>query len=387
MESLVRNQAQAQAQSGHRVDVVAINHITPAGKDVLSTNFGVTSTYREADGDVVVHRVGRIGNFAKCDVSPSLRRTLVAIATANPDIWHLHTPNPTMILALQPLLETCKPLVVTHHSDILNQRYLRPAYELAERRVYHRANIILSDSPDYVDGSSQLQAHLGRVHVLPLGVDTSEYKSPSNEVLEWEQRYRTQFNHPMWLAVGRLCPYKGLDIAIRALATTPGHLVLVGTGPCEASLRRLASQLHVADRVHWLGRCSEAQLKGAYRAATALWFPSIARNEGFGIVQVEAMASGCPVINTDIPHSGVSWVSQHEQTGLTTKAGCPESLSLAAKRLIQEPDLRDMLSTAAVERALSTFDQRTLNKQSLDVYSQAIGETRRLASPQNPVTR
>ena len=52
------------------------------------------------------------------------------------------------------------------------------------------------------------------------------------------------------------------------------------------------------------------ELVGAYHAARALWFPSIARSEGFGQVQVEAMASGCPVINTDILHSGVPWVSK-----------------------------------------------------------------------------
>ena len=88
-----------------------------------------------------------------------------------------------------------------------------------------------------------------------------------------------------------------------------------------------------------------------YLAADAFWFPSNARSEAFGLVQVEAMASGCPVINTRIPHSGVPWVSRHEETGLTVPVNDPEALAAAAHRLLTEPGLRDRLTDAARRRA------------------------------------
>lgn len=371
MESLIRTQAQAQVAAGHRVDVVVVNHLTPDGKDVLGAAFGVTSRSTESDGRVTVHRIGRIGNLAKYDVTLGLRRALQQIALEKPDVWHLHTPNVTMVLGLQSLLEVCQPLVVTHHSDIVNQKVLRPAYETVERRVYRRAKLILSDSPNYIEGSSQLRPYLDKVEVLPIGVNVLDYQYPSDEVLEWERRYRLEFEQPIWLSVGRLASYKGLEIAIQALVTTPGQLVIIGSGPCEASWKKLSVQLGVADRIHWLGRCSESQLKGAYRAATALWFPSNARNEGFGIVQVEAMASGCPVINTDLPHSGVSWVSPHEQTGLTVPVNDPSALSKAAHRIWQEPMLRDRLSVAARVQSADRFDQQMLNDRCLEHYQRA----------------
>ena len=370
MESLIQTQAEAQVQSGHRVDVVAINHITPAGKDVLGSAFGLTSTVTESDGGLTVHRVGRFGNFAKWDFTTALRSTLRSIAAEKPDVWHLHTPNVTMMVGLRSLLKVCQPLVVTHHSDIINRNLLKPAYEMAAMRVYNAAIVILSDSPNYIEGSRQLQPHLGKVDVLPIGVDVEDYQNSSPDVLEWERRYRDQFGQPMWLCVGRLAAYKGLETAIQALATTPGQLVMIGVGPCEASLRQLSVRLRVADRIHWLGRCSESQLRGAYRTATALWFPSKARNEGFGIVQVEAMASGCPVINTKLPHSGVTWVSQHDHTGLTVPVNDAAALSAAACRLCEQPRLRQSFSVAARLRAAS-FDQETLNKKCMEIYRQA----------------
>ena len=372
MESLIRSQALAQAKSGHSVDVVAINHITRNGKDVLGKTSGITTSARDQDGPVTVHRVSRFGNIAKWDLTATLRSTLGRIAVRKPDIWHLHTPNATMVLGLQSLLRTCQPLVVTHHSDIINQRLLRPAYQLVERRVYERASLILSDSPNYISGSRQLKPFIDKVNVLPIGIDIADYQIVTDEIKHWEQLYRKQFGDPLWLCVGRLAPYKGLEVAITALQKVPGTLAIIGTGSCEAKWKLLAAQLGVSSRIHWLGRCSDSQLRAAYRCATALWFPSNARNEGFGIVQVEAMASGCPVINTDLPHSGVAWVSQHEQTGLTIPVGDWEALARASMRILQEPGLRHRLSAAALEHATNHFDQIILNNRCLELYASVL---------------
>ena len=72
-------------------------------------------------------------------------------------------------------------------------------------------------------------------------------------------------------------------------------------------------------------------------------------------MQVEAMASGCPVINTAIPHSGVPWVSRHEETGLTVPVDDPVAFAAAARRLLEEPGLRDRLAAGARARAISEF--------------------------------
>jgi rhamnosyl/mannosyltransferase len=155
----------------------------------------------------------------------------------------------------------------------------------------------------------------------------------------------------------------------------PGQLLLVGSGPEERRWRNLAERLGVQDRVHFLGAVEEAVLRAVYRAATALWFPSRNRAEGFGLVQVEAMASGCPVINTAIAHSGVPWVCRHEQEGLTVPVDNAEALAQAAQRLWQDAALRARLSAGALRRA-AEFDARLMCQRYWELYQRVLPNNR-----------
>jgi rhamnosyl/mannosyltransferase len=112
-----------------------------------------------------------------------------------------------------------------------------------------------------------------------------------------------------------------------------------------------------------------------YLAADAFWFPSSARSEAFGLVQVEAMAAGCPVINTNIPHSGVAWVSRHDESGLTIPMGDVDGLVEASRRIVEEPGLRARLAAGARARAIAEFDDRLMAKRSLELYGSLIVST------------
>ncbi|MGL4554807.1 MAG: glycosyltransferase, partial [Gemmataceae bacterium] len=111
----------------------------------------------------------------------------------------------------------------------------------------------------------------------------------------------------------------------------------------------------------------------AYHAATALWFPSNARSEAFGFTQVEAMASGCPVLNTAIPGSGVPWVSRDGESGLTVPVGDAAALARSANRLLTEPGLRARLAEGGRERARREFDDTAMARRTRDVYLSALG--------------
>jgi rhamnosyl/mannosyltransferase len=172
--------------------------------------------------------------------------------------------------------------------------------------------------------------------------------------------------------VGRLVYYKGLFTALEALTRVPGHLVVVGVGPLEKEGRERARALGVEGRVTWAGYLPPEELAGMYRAATALWFPSNARSEAYGLSQIEAMASGLPVINTAIPHSGVPWVSLHEATGLTVPVGEASALARAARRLLEEPGLAERLGQAARARAEAEFRHDVMAERSLALYAEAL---------------
>lgn len=347
--------------------MLVVNHADASGRDATFERLTRTPDRDEFDGPVRVTRVGRLANVAKLDAAPGLPRAFRRLARWRPDVWHLHAPNVTMMLGVL-ACPAARPLVITHHSDIIRQRFLKYVVRPLESAVYRRAARILPTSPAYAAGSDLLKLFADKVTPLPLGIDLMPFQNPSPAALVAEHDFRQKYGSPLWLCVGRLIYYKGLRVALDALRSVPGRLLIIGTGPMGGELRAVAVDLGVADRVTFHGHATADQVVGAYRAATALWFPSVARSEGFGLVQVEATASGCPVINTAIPGSGVPWVCRHEHEGLTVPPNDPAALAAAANRFLTDSDLRVRLAAAGRGRAATEFDHRAMAERSLAVY-------------------
>jgi rhamnosyl/mannosyltransferase len=375
METHLSVLAQGQAALGADVHVLCVNHQDRTGRDVTFERLARTHTVHDWDGPIRVTRVGRWASLARFDLCLDLPAVLSQLQRLKPDVLHLHVPNPTMLVPLA-VLGPRLPLVITYHSDVVRQQRLARFVRPLEARVFRQARMILTSSPSYAAGSEVLQAYPHKIGTLPFGIDLEPFMKPSAEVRRLEAEYRSVHGQPLWLAVGRLVYYKGLDVALRALTDVPGRLLLVGSGPEEGQLRQLADELGVTQRVIWRPRLSDPELAAAYHAATALWFPSNARSEAFGFVQVEALASGCPVLNTAIPDSGVAWVSRHEETGLTVPVNDPAALAAAARRLLAEPGLRERLAANARARAIAEFDHRLMAQRSLASYRTLGRETR-----------
>ncbi|MGL6075800.1 MAG: glycosyltransferase [Fimbriiglobus sp.] len=367
IENHTQTLCQGLARLGWEVEVVVVNHLDSHARDVTFDRFAKTPCVTSEDGNIRIHRVGRVANFAKLDVSPGLLSKLRKLLQNPPNLWHLHAPNITMMLAVL-ALPKIRPLVITHHSDIVKQKQLYRLVKPFENHLYKRADLILSDSPTYINGSPLLNRFLSKVETLPLGIDLNPFLEPSAPSRAISDRLRST-SEPIWATVGRLIYYKGLDTALQALKATPGVLHIVGSGPMEGVWRQKVVELGLQDRVIWRGRVSQDELVGLYHAATAHWFPSNARSEGFGLVQVEAMASGCPTINCEIPHSGVSWVSPNEVSGLTVPMNDPTSFSNAANRLVNEPKLRARFSETGRKRAIELFSDNAMAQKCVEIYS------------------
>lgn len=393
IESHVQTLARAQARAGAGVRVVCVNHRNRDGRDVTWSRYGITPTVEHVDpaggdddrAEVRVTRLGRSASVARFDVIPRLPGLLLDLQYSPVDVVHLHTPNPTMLLTLA-ALRLNKPIVVTHHSDVISQRWLVHVMRPLERIVYGRAAAVICTSDAYADGSEVLKRHAEKVVTLPMGAELGRFTDPSaatlREAAKWQQRFA---GGPMWLFVGRCVYYKGLHTAIAALRQVPGRLLVIGDGPLKSKLRRLAEELGVADRVVFSGWATDDELAGAYLAATALWFPSNARSEAFGLVQVEAMASGCPVINTRIAGSGVSWVCPNDGGGLTVAPEDSIALAAAARRLLDEPGLRDRLAAAGRARAAGEFTADLMAARTLALYRQALQEAASAGRSQDAV--
>jgi rhamnosyl/mannosyltransferase len=370
IESHLRTLAQAQARLGLEVQVICVNHADGTGRDVTWKAWQATPTVEGWDGAVRLCRMGRRASLFRLEVCPGLLRLGRRLRDWKADVVHLHSPNPTMLLALA-LARVRAPLVVTHHSDVVRQRRLGLALRPFESLAYRRAAVILATSPPYAEASPTLQRHSERVRVTPFGIDLHPFTDPSEAALAHARLLREKHGWPLWLSVGRLVYYKGLSMALEALRQAPGRLLIVGEGPLRDGLQQEAERLGVTGRVTFAGRASDEEVAGAYHAATALWFPSNARSEAFGFTQVESMASGCPVINTALAGSGVAWVSPDGVSGLTVPVGDAAALAAAARRLLDEPGLRERLAEGGRRRATQEFDAALMARRTLAAYAVA----------------
>ncbi|MEN1680505.1 MAG: glycosyltransferase [Planctomycetota bacterium] len=376
IESHVRTLALSQARLGCQVDVVAVNHRATNGDEVTFDHFRRTRSRVDRDAGVRVHRLGRQFTMARFDgvarLVPRLRRIA---GGGSPCVWHLHAPNITMSLAAL-RLDSLRPLVITHHSDIVRQKRLAKLVMPVLEGVYKKSAAIYATSPPYLEGSQMLQRHRQKCQILPLGVDLAPFVEPNEAAKRFAAKLIADQPGPRWLTVGRMVYYKNFKMAVGALKQAPGSLMCIGEGPQLEGLRAAAVAEGVNDRITWMGRVSEDELVGAYLAATALWLPSSGRAEAFGLVQVEAMASGCPVINTQIAGSGVPWVCPNEEAGLTVPVDDARALADAAQRLVCEAGLRDRLARRGAQLARERFAAEVMAHRCLESYREVLSPAR-----------
>jgi len=159
-----------------------------------------------------------------------------------------------------------------------------------------------------------------------------------------------------------------VEVLLRALQGTGLHAVIAGDGPQRAAWEALARTLGVSAR--FTGDVPDAELRALFAACAAFVLPSTTRAEAFGYVQLEAMASGRPVISTDVP-SGVSWVNQHERTGLVVRAGDVAALRGALRRLMDDDELRVRLGRQARARVEEAFTMSHLRERLRALYAEA----------------
>ncbi len=177
---------------------------------------------------------------------------------------------------------------------------------------------------------------------------------------------------PRVVFAGRLAPEKGLGWLLRALAKTTSDAVLdvAGTGDVEAEMRALAAELGVADRVTWHGWVDEAAVDRLLRRARVAVFPSV-WHEPAGLVSVEAMAQGVPVIGSAV--GGIPETVRHDHNGLLVQPNDVPGLAAAIDRLATDPVLAERFGAAGRQDAIDRFQLHDHMRQLMAVYAKATG--------------
>jgi glycosyltransferase involved in cell wall biosynthesis len=288
----------------------------------------------------------------------------------DPDIVHFHTPNPLASVYLLLLLPVKTRLIVHWHSDIIEQDLLYIFYSSIEKKLLKRADKILVTSPTYISGSKALFLWQNKLEIIPNTVNINKLQkreSDDNAIKAIKNLYRGK---KIIFTFGRHVPYKGLKYLVDAapLISNKAVIVIAGNGPLSKELQSQTA----GSSVFFIGCLDEDELRQYLYASDIFAFPSITRNEAFGVALAEAMYCGLPAVTFTIPNSGVNWVSINGETGLEVANGNVQALADAINKLLPDYSLREKLGNNAFLRIQKYFTIDAIKDKLIKVYENKL---------------
>lgn len=317
--------------------------------------FSTDGKYHEDDiRGVTVYRVPVQVSFMSQDVAFGYYGILKRLYREyKPFAVHVHCPNPFVYPLIQAVVDADTKVVLHWHSDILSKGLMYRLVKPFEDSILKRADAIVSTSPNYIPHSKPLMKHRDKVRVAQNGLIMENFdlkQGDEERIAEIRAEYG---NRPIVYFVGRHIPYKGIDCLIEADRYIKSDCVILiaGKGPQDKYLKSLPC----SDRVVFLGRVSDDDLRCYSHAADVFAFSSINKAEAFGIALAEAMYCHSVPVTFTIEGSGVNWVSVAGETGEQVPLKDVRAFAAAIDRLIGDKPLRDKYAKAAYQRVINNF--------------------------------
>jgi len=318
METALRHTAEGLLSAGHEVRVLVAGHAHETVREDLPGS----------PGSLI--RAGVLATWNSQPLTLSLPGLLYQeMERFHPDVVHLHLPNPLACWAWRRVSGLARSrgtaLAVWHHSDIMRQRFTGRLVKPLVDGCLAAADGICVSSMALREHSTQLAPWRQRVQVIPFGIDPEPYNQadPSGE--------------GPFLFVGRLVEYKGLDVLLDAMVGLPdAQLDIVGTGPRRDHLAARLTKLGLTSRVRLLGAVDDGELPTLLARSRALVLPSRDSSETFGLILLEAMAAGLPLVTSDLP-TGVRELNRPGETGWVARPGDSQDLQRALAAVLADP--------------------------------------------------
>lgn len=298
-------------------------------------------------------------------ISPSMIMTLKKKCNEY-DIIHVHHPDPMACLAL--FLSGYKGKVVLHwHADIEKQKVLLQFYRPLQEWLLKRADLIVGTTPTYLTESPHLKQVQAKTMHLPIGIEPVCPDAKKVEAIR--KRYEGK---KIIFALGRLVAYKGFENLIRAAVhLSDDYMVLIGgDGPLMYKLLSEVETWGLQEKVALLGRVQDEDLPSYYGACDIFCLPSVQKTEAFGIVQIEAMSCGKPVVATNIKGSGVAWVNMHGFSGRNVPVREPQALAEAIMEIAGDEETYHTYSRNAEARYRQAFTSEQMIDNVLKIYNE-----------------
>ena len=317
-------------------------------------------THIEHKNGITVYRCASFGTYFSMPISLVFFIYLFFLSR-KADIIHFHEPFPLASMGSF-LLPTNKKVFVTWHSDIIKQKAVKRIVEFFQKKLCKKADVIQATSDYLVSFSSVLPLFKQKVITIPLAINPALYQN-----IDLTNIHLPDLPKDYVLFLGRFAYYKGLFVLLEAIEKIKEDIpfVIAGDGELKEEIKRKEDKskknITLIDRF-----VTEDEKKFLLKNCKFLIFPSIYPSEAFGLLQLEAMIYGKPVINTNLP-TGVPWVSLHNVSGLTVKPFDSKSLSEAIKTLYND-NLYNKLSEGAKKRVLENFTADITNKKIYNLY-------------------
>ena len=322
---------------------------------IIAFNDGKEDKVDIVDG-IEVTKCGCFAKIAAQSLSVSYGKCLHKVMKEfSPDIVVFHYPNPFVAaLLLRELKNTKAKLVVYWHLDIVRQKYLKLLFAPQNRSLLARANKVIATSPNYIEGSKWLQSVKEKCIVVPNCINvermtiTPEIEKRATEIRE-ENKDKT-----ICVAVGRHTEYKGFTYLVQASKLLDDKFRIFITGKGELT-EKLHEEAKGDTKITFTGRIDDVELKALILASDIFCFPSITKNEAFGLALAEGMYYKKPAVTFTIPGSGVNYVSLNKVTGIEVVNRNVEKYADAMRTLAQNKELSLKYGKAGKERVENHF--------------------------------
>lgn len=322
---------------------------------VIAFNDGKEDKLDIVDG-IEVTKCGCFTKIAAQSLSVSYGKHLHKVMKEfNPDIVVFHYPNPFVTaLLLRELKNTKAKLVVYWHLDIVRQKYLKLLFAPQNRSLLARADKVIATSPNYIEGSKWLQSVKEKCIVVPNCINVERMTiTPEIEKRAAEIRKENK-DKTICVAVGRHTEYKGFTYLVQASKLLDDKFRIFITGKGELT-EKLHEEAKGDTKITFTGRIDDVELKALILASDIFCFPSITKNEAFGLALAEGMYYKKPAVTFTIPGSGVNYVSLDKVTGIEVENRNVEKYADAMRILAKNKELRLKYGKAGKERVENNF--------------------------------
>lgn len=345
---------------------------------------------RGHDVTVVTSQHGRVGSRDEVHGIPILRSKVMLTLFRSPvtphltddletipvDLYHAHSPPPvTSYFAALTSERTGVPLVVTYHCDLEIPSPLGPLITGLYRRTVEayamrQASGVIATTHTYAATSRSLWK-LDPM-VIPNAVDAQRFNTEVSGS-SIRRRYAIPEVEPLVIFVGRLVRHKGIEYLLQAIRQVDARLLVIGGGEYASRLKGLAVSLGLGEKVVFTGHVPEAEKPEYFAACDLLVLPSVSRLEAFGIAALEAMASGRPVVVSDVP--GVREVITDGVEGLLAEPMNPDDIASKVRRLLDDRQERKRMGLAGRRKVEKSFTVQKVVDDLEELYQQAQSTT------------